>query len=136
MSPWWERLRLSPSTAETEWLLGILAFLDGETSSWLNRFLLTFVTSEEKQDKSWKCETTLPPRLSAEVVLPCAAGFSTAEATPDLACWKHTRILLQLILHSSKQNTDFPLFKIKLQVFSKFIRNALTALVVLLGISI
>lgn len=64
-SPGWARLRLSPSTAETEWLRGILAFWDGETSSWLNRFLLTFVTSGEKQDQPWSCETTLAPRLSS-----------------------------------------------------------------------
>ena len=43
-----ERLRFSPSTADTDWLLGSLALFEGETVSWLNRFLLTFVTSVKK----------------------------------------------------------------------------------------
>lgn len=45
----WDLLRFSPSTADTERLLGSLALLEGEPSSWLNRFLLTLVTSEEPQ---------------------------------------------------------------------------------------
>lgn len=41
-----ERLRfLSPSTADTDWLRGILDLLVGENVSWLKRFLRTFVTS-------------------------------------------------------------------------------------------
>lgn len=49
-----ERLRfLSPSTADTDWLRGILDFLEGDTVPWLKRFLLTFVTSVnvKKQNK-------------------------------------------------------------------------------------
>lgn len=44
------RLRFNPSTADTDLLLGSLAFFEGETISWLNRFLLTFVTSVDNQN--------------------------------------------------------------------------------------
>lgn len=50
----WDRLRFSPSRADTDWLLGSLAFFEGETISWLNRFLLTFVTSADNRSKRSK----------------------------------------------------------------------------------
>jgi len=49
LSSIFEHLRfLSPSTADTDWLLGILDDFDGDTVTWLKRFLLTFVTSVNK----------------------------------------------------------------------------------------
>lgn len=42
-------LRFSPSTADTDWLLGSLFFLEGEMISWLNRFRLTLVTSVDNR---------------------------------------------------------------------------------------
>lgn len=48
-----KRLRfLSPSTADTDWLLGILDFFEGDTVTWLKRFLLTFVTSVNKHENN------------------------------------------------------------------------------------
>lgn len=40
---------LSASTADTDWLRGIFDDFEGDTVTWLKRFLLTFVTSVNKK---------------------------------------------------------------------------------------
>lgn len=91
----WQRLRLRPSSAETERLLGILAFLEGEATSWLNRFLLTLVTSVEEQHKRWRRGPPAAEGEAQDQVLPWVSSLvaSAAEHTLDLACGKEHKTL-------------------------------------------
>ncbi|TNN79918.1 hypothetical protein EYF80_009955 [Liparis tanakae] len=70
-----------PSTADTERLLGILAFFEGETISWLNRFLLTFVTSV---DSGSMCPSSKPfPSSPSPPLLPLLS-FPSSPSPPHL----------------------------------------------------
>lgn len=121
-------LCFSPSIAETERLLGILAFFEGETSSWLNRFLLTFVTSDPeihhknvkqpyplKHGSVWR---RLDARANEKMNLVLPLSWHLHQFSPQqkkLLIWpfKNTTQnlfahlnILQLILNSLVQKTD------------------------------